>query len=40
LPDQPARITAHRCSNGLECNQEDKHSCTWAGTNPDFDPYR
>lgn len=38
LPDQPARIVAHRCSNALECNLNDKASCALCGTNPDLDP--
>jgi hypothetical protein len=40
LPDQPPRILAHRCSNGLECNQSDRHGCVWCGTNPDYDPFQ
>jgi len=39
LPDQPPRILAHRCSQGMVCNLEGKPSCIWAGTNPSFDPF-
>jgi hypothetical protein len=39
LPDQPARIAAHRCSHGTLCSLNDKPACIWAGTNPAFDPY-
>jgi hypothetical protein len=38
LPDQPARIIAHRCSNVLECNMLEKPTCALCGTNPDLDP--
>ena len=38
LPDQPARIVAHRCSNALECNTLEKAACVLCGTNPDLDP--
>lgn len=40
FPDQPARILAHRCSNGLECNLDGRASCVWAGTNPVMDPFK
>ncbi|HPO59057.1 MAG TPA: hypothetical protein PLV53_09450 [Anaerolineaceae bacterium] len=40
LPEQPPRITAHRCSNGLECNQFNSPTCTWAGTVPAYDPFQ
>jgi hypothetical protein len=39
LPDQPARIFAHRCSQGLACNLDGRSSCIWAGTNPMIDPF-
>lgn len=39
LPDPP-RILSHRCSHGVLCNQMNKAACTWAGTNPEFDPFR
>jgi hypothetical protein len=39
LEDQPARISAHRCSYGIDCNLEEKAGCTWAGTNPAYDPF-
>lgn len=38
LPDQPPRVTAHRCSQGLRCNLDGRPSCIWAGTNPFYDP--
>ena len=40
LPDQPPRIIAHRCSQGVACNLNDKPSCVWAGTNPEYDPFK
>jgi hypothetical protein len=40
LPDQPPRILARRCSHGLMCNRYAKPTCIWAGTNPDYDPFR
>jgi hypothetical protein len=39
LPDQAPRVLAHRCSMGLECNQDSRPSCLWAGTNPGVDPF-
>ena len=39
LPDPP-RVLAHRCSHGVECNHLAKAACVWAGTNPDYDPFR
>jgi hypothetical protein len=39
LPDPP-RVRSHRCSHGMECNRSSKASCIWAGTNPDYDPFR
>ena len=39
LPDQPPRLLAHRCSDALACNLENKASCRWSGTNPGFDPF-
>lgn len=39
LPEQPPRVLAHRCSNGLECNLDGRPSCVWAGTNPVIDPF-
>jgi len=38
MPDQPPRVTAHRCSLGMVCNLFDKPTCCWAGTNPGYDP--
>ena len=40
LPDQPARVTGHRCSHGLECNQFAQPTCIWAGTLPGHDPFQ
>jgi hypothetical protein len=39
LPDQPGRVTAHRCSYGIYCNLDGKPACIWAGTNPLFNPF-
>ncbi len=39
LPDQPPRVVGHRCSHGLQCNLLTQPSCTWAGTNPTYDPF-
>ncbi len=39
LPEQPPRVLAHRCSNGLDCNLDERPSCVWAGTNPMVDPF-
>ena len=39
LPDPP-RVLSHRCSRGGECNELGKAACVWAGTNPDYDPFR
>jgi hypothetical protein len=40
LPDQHPRILAHRCSRALACNLDERSSCTWASTNPTFDPFQ
>ena len=40
LPDQPPRVMAHRCSHGVTCNLDGRPSCVWAGTNPNFDPFK
>ena len=40
LPDQPPRITAHRCSHAFACNLDGRPSCVWAGSNPAFDPFK
>lgn len=37
LPDQPPRILARRCSNGIECNLLEKAACALCGTNPSLD---
>ena len=39
LPDQPPRIVAHRCSEGIVCNLDGRASCLWSGTNPTYDPF-
>jgi hypothetical protein len=39
LPDQPARVLAHRCSQAMACNQFNQAACVWAGTNPTYDPF-
>ena len=39
LPDQPPRVLAHRCSDGLSCNSLDRPACQWAGTLPAYDPF-
>ncbi len=38
LPDQPARIKAHRCSYANICNRMDIPGCIWSGKNPDRQP--
>jgi hypothetical protein len=38
LPEQPPRVLARRCSNAMDCNQFEKPTCVWCGTNPDYDP--
>ncbi len=40
MPDQNPRVIAHRCSQGMACNQEARPSCMWAGTNPMVDPFQ
>ena len=37
VPDQPPRVTAHRCSHSLECNMMEKPACSLCGANPDLD---
>ncbi|PKO17713.1 MAG: hypothetical protein CVU39_04315 [Chloroflexi bacterium HGW-Chloroflexi-10] len=39
LPEQPARVVGHRCSQGMQCSMFTQPSCTWAGTNPGYDPF-
>jgi hypothetical protein len=39
MPDQPPRVLAHRCSQGINCNLVDRPICIWAGTNPSYDPF-
>lgn len=38
LPDQPPRVVARRCSDARYCNQFDRPTCLWCGTNPDHSP--
>lgn len=40
MPDQPARILAHRCSNGLACSLDPRPACMWSGSNPAYDPFK
>ena len=40
MPETPPRILAHRCSFGMECNLEGTPSCVWAGSNPEYDPFK
>ncbi len=40
LPDQPARIVGHRCSQGMQCSMLTKPTCVWSGTNPNYDPFQ
>jgi hypothetical protein len=39
LPDQPPRVTGHRCSRWATCNALDQPTCCWAGTLPGYDPF-
>lgn len=39
LPDQPPRVLARRCLKSMDCNQLERPSCVWAGTNPGYDPF-
>lgn len=39
LGEQAPRVLAHRCSHGMICNAFNEGSCTWAGTNPAYDPF-
>jgi hypothetical protein len=39
IPEMNARILAHRCSQGMSCNLDNRASCIWAGTNPVIDPF-
>ena len=39
LPDQPARVLAHRCSHTLTCMTAGPSACVWAGSNPMYDPF-
>ena len=40
LPDQPARLIAHRCSKAIDCVVMAKSTCVWTGTNPLYDPFQ
>jgi hypothetical protein len=39
LPDQAPRVMAQRCSHSIRCMLENRPSCVWAGSNPNFDPF-
>ena len=39
MPYQMPRIVAHRCSQAILCNLDERPSCVWAGTNPIIDPF-
>jgi len=40
LPEQAPRIFAHCCSRGFACISFRQTGCCWAGTNPDYDPFK
>jgi len=40
MPDQAPRLSAHRCSHAQECMMMEKITCTWAGSNPGYDPFQ
>jgi hypothetical protein len=40
LDHEAPRLGAHRCSNGMVCNQFDQGVCIWSGTNPAVDPFK
>lgn len=40
LDNEAPRLGAHRCSNGLFCNQFNQGACIWSGTNPEVDPFK
>jgi hypothetical protein len=40
LPDQAPQVAAHRCSHAFACSLEERSGCTWAGTNPGYDPFK
>jgi hypothetical protein len=40
MPDQPARIVAHRCSHAFACSLDTRPACVWAGSNPAYDPFK
>ena len=40
LPEQPHRKLAMRCSHGVHCSVCDGPNCVWAGTNPNYDPFK
>jgi hypothetical protein len=39
LPDQPPRVLARRCTQGLACNLDERAGCIWAANNPGRDPF-
>ncbi len=38
LPDYAPRILAKRCVRAVECNGDERSSCIFCGTNPNFNP--
>jgi hypothetical protein len=40
LPDQPPRISGHRCSHGIDCMMLNNPACLWSGGDSGFDPFR
>ena len=39
IPESNPRVLAHRCSQGVSCNLDERSCCVWAGTNPLIDPF-
>lgn len=39
IPETSPRVLAHRCSQGVSCNLDERSCCIWAGTNPLIDPF-
>lgn len=40
LPDQPPRVTAHRCSHAEVCRTSLHPGCRWDGRVPEYDPFQ
>ena len=40
LPEQPPRVTAHRCSHAEQCRTSFRPGCRWSGGEPLHDPFR